>query len=102
MADRPARRRSSLADEHPAYTGPPQTSASPAAPSPPDATGGSSEAPATLPPPRRRRAVRLQLNTRVRQDLHERLMTFVGEHDAAVQDVIEGALEEYLNRRATN
>ena len=52
-----------------------------------------------MPPPRRRKQLRVQLNTRVEQELHERLQRFVAEHDAAVQDVVEGALGEYLERR---
>ncbi len=52
-----------------------------------------------MPPPRRRKEVRIQLNTRIRQELHEQLQTFVQRHDAAVQDVVEDALREYLNQR---
>ena len=101
MADRPARRRSSLADEHPAYSGPSAvpTPAATASTSITDADT-TSTSPAPLPPPRRRRTTRVQLNTRVRQDLHDRLQAFVDQHDAAVQDVVETALLEYFERRA--
>ncbi len=108
---RPPRRRSSLAGEHPAWPAAvPDSTPEPEAPAPQPAVAQPSEptasstapAEAPMPAPRRRRLVRVQLNTRVRQDLHERLQTFVGEHDAAVQDVIEVALEEYLDRRASS
>lgn len=52
-----------------------------------------------MPPPRRRKQARVQLNTRIRQELHEQLQVFVDAHDAAVQDVVEAALGEYLDRR---
>lgn len=98
MVDRPARRRSSLADEHPAYAPPAQPLASVPAPVDPAPAKVVEDAP--LPPPRRRRTVRVQLNTRVRHDLHERLQAFVEEHDAAVQDIVETALTEYFERRS--
>ena len=104
---RPPRRQSKLADEHPAY---PRASALESTrdtagepselvdmPSVEDASGTP-----VMPPPRRRREVRVQLNTRVRQDLHDRLQRFVDQHDAAIQDVVESALEEYLDRRASS
>lgn len=66
----------------------------------PESTSSTATAPtAPLPPPRRRRQVRVQLNTRIAQDLHERVQAFVQQHDAAVQDVVETALTEYLDRR---
>lgn len=68
-------------------------------PEPATPTSTTSDAAAPLPPPRRRRQVRVQLNTRLNYDLHERLQRFVTDHDAAVQDVVETALAEYLDRR---
>ena len=54
-----------------------------------------------MPPPRRRRQARVQLNTRIAADLHDQLQTFIHNHDAAVQDVVETALAEYLYRRGS-
>lgn len=75
----------------------------PPAPSPVAAAAAPASAvrDAPMPPPRRRREPRVQLNTRVRQDLHDRLQAFIDQHDAAVQDVVETALVEYLDRRTS-
>lgn len=103
---RPARRQSRLAGEHPAYATPvPSPGPDPEhQPSPKSSTPASSPTPAgersaSMPSPRRRKVVRVQLNTRIEHDLHERLTAFVAEHDAAVQDVVETALAEYLDAR---
>lgn len=52
-----------------------------------------------MPAPRRRSRPRVQLNTKVPQELDERLRRFVETHEAVVQDVVEAALGEYLQRR---
>lgn len=101
---RPPRRRSRLADEHPAWPPTPTTNLETPVPPPeeaavPDVKSGAQP---TMPPPRRRKEIRVQLNTRVRHDLHERLQAFITEHEAAVQDVVEAALSEYLDRRRPN
>lgn len=98
--NRPPRRQSKLADEHPAYPAPvvvpePTADPTPAPAAQPISTAGD----APMPAPRRRRTTREQLNTRINTDLHARLQRFVVEHDAAVQDVVETALTEYLERR---
>lgn len=117
---RPPRRRSRLADEHPAWPAavpaageePQPSEPAPAetpAEEPPQLVGQPPErlaaantppaSAAPMPAPRRRRQTREQLNTRIAADLHQRLHRFVDEHDAAVQDVVETALVEYLERR---
>jgi hypothetical protein len=63
-----------------------------------DATGGANQSP-PVPPPRRRNLARVQLNTRVSANLHSRLQDHLAATDAAVQDVVEMALNEYLDRR---
>lgn len=104
---RPPRRQSRLADEHPAYPTPvavPEPQPQPQPENLPSETRASAAADTAgtavpMPPPRRRRQTREQLNTRINVDLHARLQRFVTEHDAAVQDVVETALVEYLDLR---
>jgi hypothetical protein len=49
--------------------------------------------------PRRERVLRVQLNTKFRLDLRERLDGFVALHGSTLQDVLEAAAEEYMARR---
>ncbi len=50
-------------------------------------------------PPRRQSQARVQISTRIPEDLSERVRGFVRKHDTSVQAVVELALDEFLSRR---
>ncbi|MEU0155615.1 hypothetical protein [Micromonospora fulviviridis] len=50
-------------------------------------------------PPRRQAQPRVQISTRIPEELSERLRAFVRKHDTSVQAVVELALDEFLSRR---
>ncbi|SCL21362.1 hypothetical protein GA0070615_0053 [Micromonospora aurantiaca] len=50
-------------------------------------------------PPRRQAQPRVQISTRIPEELSERVRGFVREHDTSVQAVVELALDEFLRRR---
>jgi len=76
--------------------------AAPAAAAPPQAAqeSGSVQAPAALPtPPKRTREVRDLLGTKLTLGTIERLKAYARREDYKIQDVVELALVEFLDRR---